>query len=53
MAFECSPFLNHDCSGSASQATPERRGSANAISGRVGIELATYSIQFYVFASMA
>ena len=43
--------LQMDCSGTAYQATPQGRCShcANATGGKVGFELATYGIQFYVF----
>ena len=40
-------FTNHDCSGTALQATPEGcRHRANAIGSKVGFELAIDSIQF-------
>ena len=45
-------FHNHDCSGTASQVTPQVRFQrANASGGKVGPELATDGIQFYVFAN--
>ena len=43
---------NHDCSGTASQATPQGRPRANATGGKVGFELATYCIHFFVFCQL-
>ena len=49
--FRCS-FNHHDCSGTASQVTPQgRHQHVNASSGKVGFELATDGIQLYVFAN--
>ena len=52
-AFVPSSFIYPDCSGTASQATPQGRRRENATAGKVGFELATDGIQFYVFANLA
>ena len=45
----CSSFNNHNCSGTASQVTPQGcQQHANATCVKVGFELSTDGIQFYV-----
>ena len=47
-----SSFDKHNCSGTASQVTAQQRQQhANASGSKVGFELATDGIQFYVFAN--
>ena len=46
-------IIDHDSSGTASQVTPQGRSRANANGCKVGFELPTNSIQFYVFAKWA
>ena len=43
-------FVNHVSLGAASQAPPQGRSLSNATGGKVGFELATDHIQFYIFA---
>ena len=46
-AVVCSSFINHNCSETASQATPQLRRSANATVGKVEFWQATNCIHFY------